>query len=103
MMLRHKVLLAAIVCTGLAACSSLNRESSSLGSPDLIGQLGSADLSARGQQQTPSRTEFASGDRSGGRASEYPGSDQVVGARADFNGLAKSGNGYELNFNDAGL
>lgn len=98
----HKVIVVAIACMVLAACSSLNKETG-VAAPDLIGQLSSADLSPRGQQGAPSRTEFASDGRSGERVSEYPGNDQTVGARPEFTGVSKGSNGYELNFSDAGL
>ncbi|WP_170937090.1 MULTISPECIES: type II secretion system secretin GspD [Rhodomicrobium] len=93
----HKAFLAVLACMFVGGCSSLGK------APDLVDQLASADLSARGQQPTPSRTEFASDDRSADAGAEFPGSDQTVARRAEVKGIAKGNNGYELNFSDAGL
>jgi general secretion pathway protein D len=101
MVRRHNLFLAAVCCAFLAACSSIN--SSAPQAPDLVGQLATADLSARPPQSHPSRTEFASGDRSRPLADEYPGVDAGPASRPEFDGVAKGRNGYELNFNDAGL
>jgi general secretion pathway protein D len=99
---RHKLFLAGLACMFLAACSSL-RETAGPGAPDLIGEFSTADLGATPQQRPERRTEFASGDPSRPRAEEYPGQDDAPVRRADFEGISKSGSGYELNFDDAGL
>ena len=100
---RHKLFLAGLACALLAACSSFNRESAGPAAPDLIGQLSTADLGATPQQRAAPRTEFGSGDRGRPRAEEYPGQDASPVRRAEFEGVSKNGNGYELNFDDAGL
>jgi general secretion pathway protein D len=99
---QHTLFLAGLACMFLAACSSL-KETAGPGAPDLISQLSTADLGATSQQRPSPRTEFASGDRSRPRAEEYPGEEQGGIRRADFTGVSKTGNGYELNFDDAGL
>jgi general secretion pathway protein D len=99
---RHKLFLAGLACMFLAACSSL-RETAGPGSPDLISELSTADLGATRQQRPDPRTEFASGDPSRPRVHEYPGEDQAPVRRANFDGVSKGRDGYELNFDDAGL
>jgi general secretion pathway protein D len=99
---RHKLFLAGLACVFLVACSSF-RENAGPGAPDLIGQLSTADLGATPQRPPAPRTEFGSGDRSRPRAEEYPGQDDAPVRRADFEGVSKGRNGYELNFDDAGL
>jgi len=99
---RQKLFLAGLTCVLLAACSSF-RESVGPGAPDLIGQLSTADLGPTPQQRPAPRTEFGSGDGSRHRAEEYPGQDDAPLKRADFEGVSKNHNGYELNFDDAGL
>jgi general secretion pathway protein D len=100
---RHRLFLAGLACMYLAACSSF-RETAGTGSPDLIAELSTADLGATRQQRPDPRTEFASADPSRPRVHEYPGEDQAAPIRrTDFAGVAKGRDGYELNFDDAGL
>jgi general secretion pathway protein D len=98
-----KVFAAAFACALVAACAGIQNAGPDSDAPDLAAQVGTADLSAKPPRHGSSRTEYASGDRSRPKAEEYRGEDQPVGARPDFQGVSKGNNGYELNFNDAGI
>ncbi len=71
--------------------------------PDMIEQLANADLSERKGGSGDLRTEYASGDETEALRVEYRGDDRQVRARNQVRGLSDTGEGYELNFNQAEL
>ena len=85
----------------LTACSSGGAPY--LEPPDMIEQLANADLSERDAGSGDLRTEYSSGDDTQALREEYRGDDQQPRARRQVRGLSNSGDGYELNFNQAEL
>jgi general secretion pathway protein D len=105
-MSRWTAWVAAGLCGALLAACSVPNASGSLESPDLLDQLANSNLSApRPSGAKGPRVEFASNQTDGPATEFYPGSDVVARKPKTpaAQGVSRSSNGYELNFNDAEL
>ncbi len=71
--------------------------------PSYFNKLAKADLSAKGNSRNTQPGYFGSSQHRRGRVEKFPGVDQANFKKHSFRGAKKSGNGYELNFNNADL